>query len=102
MAIRINDYAKPEGLRASRPYYKWRVFVDEPQEVLNSIETVEYTLHPTFPEPHQVRTDPADGFALETSGWGEFNILVTIRYKDGREVQTQHWLDLSRAWPVGA
>jgi transcription initiation factor IIF auxiliary subunit len=102
MAITINDYAKPLGLRANRQFYKWRVFVDEPRDTLTQIDSVEYTLHPTFPEPHQVRTDPSDNFALDASGWGEFNILVTVRYKDGREEQTQHWLDLSRAWPVSA
>ena len=102
MGVKIDDYAKPAGKRGDRDYYHWRVFVDEPDDRLREIESVVYTLHPTFPEPTRTRTDPATKFALETSGWGEFNILVTVRYIDGRKETTQYWLDLSKPWPVEA
>ncbi len=99
MSIRLNNYAKPMGKRGKLEYYKWLTFVDEPREKLQEIQSVLYTLHPTFPEPNQVRTNPNDNFALETGGWGEFNILVTVRYKDGREEHTQYHLNLSKPWP---
>jgi transcription initiation factor IIF auxiliary subunit len=100
MAIKLDNYARLEGKRAKMDYYRWRVFVDEPPEVLNNIDEVEYTLHPTFPEPNQVRSDPRDKFALETSGWGEFRILAIVRYKDGREERPTYWLDLHKPWPI--
>lgn len=31
--------------------WDWTVFIQAPQEVLNTISYVEYTLHPTFPDP---------------------------------------------------
>ena len=102
MSVKIDNYARLEGKRGDRDYYQWRVFLDEPADRLREIESVEYTLHPTFREPTQISTDPETKFALETSGWGEFNILVTVRYIDGREQTTQYWLDLFKPWPVEA
>jgi transcription initiation factor IIF auxiliary subunit len=80
-------------------YYRWRVFVDESEPVLEQIQQVEYTLHPTFPQPHQVRTDRRDLFALETAGWGEFTMLIDVKYRDGRIEKVPYWLDLSKKWP---
>ena len=102
MSVKIDDYARPAGKRGDRDYYDWRIFVDEPDDRLREIESVEYTLHPTFPEPTRISTDQETKFALEASGWGEFNIIVTIRYIDGRRETTQYWLDLSKPWPVEA
>lgn len=97
--VRFNNYTKFIDKRGARPYYKWKVFVDEPESILVQIERVEYTLHPTFPEPHQVRGDPADKFALETSGWGEFTMLVEVKFHDGRVETIPYWLDFHKGWP---
>jgi len=91
------------GKRGSNEYYQWRVFVDEPIQVLAQIKEVEYLLHPTFPQPSQVRSNPEDRFALESAGWGEFQILITIKYKDGREERGKYQLVLDpqgKPWPV--
>lgn len=97
--LKFDNYARSIGEMRNRTYYRWRVFLDEPQSVLDTIAEVQYLLHPTFPEPLQVRKDPNDKFALETSGWGEFTILITVRYKDGSEEKTSYHLDLSKSWP---
>jgi transcription initiation factor IIF auxiliary subunit len=76
------------------------VFVDEPDEKLNQIRMVIYSLHPTFPNPTQIRDNPQDHFALETAGWGEFNILVTVKFKDGHEEILEYPLNLSKSWPT--
>lgn len=102
MAIHINNYSRPIGKRGRNDYYQWRVFVDEPFERLEQIERVEYLLHPTFPEPQQIRTNPSDRFALETSGWGEFPIQVVVTYKNGTQDRTRYELKLSpteKPWP---
>jgi YEATS family len=97
--IRFNNYAKKIRALSERTYYRWRVFVDEPDQVLKGIAEVQYLLHPTFPEPLQVRTNPADKFAVEASGWGQFLIHIAVKYKDGSTVETGYNLDLTKGWP---
>ena len=101
MSIRFDNYATPAGVRAGRPYYKWRLFMDEPPEVRAQIKSVEYVLHPSFPEPTQVRTDSADSFAVDTAGWGSFTAAIRVYYKDGRKEDTSYFVDLKKTPPLG-
>lgn len=97
--IRFNNYARVTSKLQGRTYYKWRVFVDEPIQELTKILEVQYLLHPTFPYPLQVRTNPNDKFAVDASGWGQFTIQITIKYKDGSSETTSYDLDLTKGWP---
>lgn len=97
--VRFDNYAKLQEKRGDRPYYKWKVFVNESDPVLEQIEQVEYTLHPTFPQPHQVRENRGNKFALETAGWGEFTLLIAVKFNDGRVEKVPYWLDLGKKWP---
>jgi transcription initiation factor IIF auxiliary subunit len=96
VSVRINNNSKPIEKRGDLQYYQWEIFVDEPPERLNDIESVEYVLHPTFPQPVQVRRDPKDKFALKTSGWGEFNIAVRVTFKDGKKEDLSYRLNLRK------
>ncbi len=97
--IRFNNYAKKTRTLYGKTYYKWRVFVDEPDQVLNTIAEVQYLLDPTFPEPLQVRTNPNDKFAVEATGWGQFLIQISIKYTDQSTVRTDYYLDFTKGWP---
>jgi len=99
--VRLNNFSKRLEKRERDWYYRWKVFVDEPVEELARIESVEYTLHPTFPQPHQVRNNRQEKFALETSGWGEFTMMATFHFTDGSKEKVPYWLDLSKGWPEG-
>jgi transcription initiation factor IIF auxiliary subunit len=58
--------------------WAWSVFVDADAETLRQIECVEYTLHPTFPNPvRRVCNQSKTGFALSTNGWGTFRLAVS-------------------------
>src|SRR5205814_7547366 len=76
--------------------YNWKVFLAAPPSTLQSISYVEYTLYPTVTNPVQRRNNPADGFALQSNGRGEFNIAVKVVFKDGRKapLQLTHYLSL--------
>ena len=103
MSVRFNNYARSIGKRGDSEYFQWRIFVDEPAEALSRIADVEYLLHPTFPQPRQVRSSATDRFSLESAGWGEFTVLITVKYKDGSEERTKYHLTLSpqeKPWPV--
>ncbi len=99
MSTKVDNYAKPIGKRGDLSYYLWRVFISEPPEVLAQIKSVEYLLHPTFPDPVQIRSDPSDRFALETSGWGVFIIAIRVNFKDGRKEDLRYGLDFGKGWP---
>jgi transcription initiation factor IIF auxiliary subunit len=102
MTVKLSNYAQPTETKEGLQYYRWRVFVDEPADRLKAIKRVIYALHPTFPKPVQVRSNAEDRFSLDTWGWGEFKILVTVEFRDGREEIFEYPLDLSKAWPTEA
>lgn len=100
-SVHVNNFARPSSTFGGQRFYQWRVFIDEPPAVLNTIQEVHYLLHPTFPEPFQVRRNPADRFALEQTGWGQFEIEVTVRFRNAKVEKTRYMLDLRKPWPAG-
>ncbi len=55
---------------------------------------MEYTLHPTFPNPVRTVRDRTTKFRLDTRGWGVFTIYVKVVAKDGSAVMLSHALEL--------
>src|SRR5262245_16892214 len=55
-----------------KDWWNWSVWIDAPQEQLDQIQYVEYTLHPTFAERVRRVTDGGAKFRLDSAGWGEF------------------------------
>jgi transcription initiation factor IIF auxiliary subunit len=77
--------------------WDWTVFVKAQQPVLNKIQCVEYTLHPTFPNPIRrvcALGNPSNAFALRTNGWGTFLIKIRVLYRDKSVQQLQYNLVL--------
>jgi transcription initiation factor IIF auxiliary subunit len=76
-------------------WWEWKAFLDDfGSGELANVESVEYVLHPTFPEPVREVDDPDDGFALETGGWGEFKLKAFVHLKDGEKIKLTHDLVL--------
>jgi len=76
-------------------WWNWTVFVQGPDDVLDQIQCVEYTLHPTFPNPVREVCDRGTGpraFALSTTGWGTFQLQIRVFFKDGRVQELTHYL----------
>lgn len=97
--IHFNNYAKKIREEDGYSYYKWRIFVDERDEVLNQIEQVRYLLHETFPDPARISRDRESKFALESAGWGSFTVFITVKFKNGTEKEIEYYLDLDKRWP---
>lgn len=72
--------------------YEWRISVDLPDDALDKIESVQYTLHETFTNPVRIIRDRASKFSLTMIGWGIFEIPVELRLKDGSTVRTSYHL----------
>jgi transcription initiation factor IIF auxiliary subunit len=98
--IHFANYARRVGRRGRYNWCEWLVFVDEPAEVLDQIVAVEYRLHESFPDPVRVIEERETRFALQSAGWGEFLIIITVHLADGREVHARYALDLSQPWPA--
>ncbi len=81
--------------QASRTTWNWTVFLKGPEEALNQVRCVQYTLHPTFPDPVREVCSRGSGpqaFPLSATGWGTFEIGVRILLKDGKVQQLKHQL----------
>ncbi len=103
MALHFENYAyridERDAKTAGPPYYRWKVFLNEPPEKVREVHSVEYRLHETFPDPIRVVRDASTGFALTSQGWGEFTIFITVTMKDSTVTRQSYPLDLSKPWP---
>ena len=84
--------AKPGEQGESR--WDWRVYLDNEPQLLDEIDRVEYTLHETFEDRFRTVNNRQNNFALESNGWGEFEIQVKVFFKDERIRELYHWLYL--------
>jgi transcription initiation factor IIF auxiliary subunit len=75
--------------------WKWSVWVEGKPETIEQIDRVEYLLHPTFPNPLRVITNPASNFRLDSKGWGEFMVHAKVITKRGHTIELNHWVRLS-------
>jgi transcription initiation factor IIF auxiliary subunit len=76
-------------------WWKWSLWIEGSDKDLDQIESVTYTLHPTFPQPIRTETDPASKFQLRCSGWGIFRIPVKVRLKNGETIELDHQLQFA-------
>lgn len=75
--------------------WEWTVFVQAPPQVLDGIRIVEYTLHPTFPNPvRKVNRigDPRFPFGHTTIGWGTFEISIKVIFRNEEIRHLKHML----------
>lgn len=77
-----------------KDYYEWAIWIEPNPRQLSEIEYVEYLLHPTFKNRLRKVEDLKSGFRLESKGWGEFLIEISIFKKNGERLQLTHWLEL--------
>lgn len=74
-------------------WWSWTVYIDASPNILEQIECVEYTLHPTFPNNviAVCQKGNAKPFALTREGWGTFPIAIRVFMKNsGRVVELTH------------
>jgi transcription initiation factor IIF auxiliary subunit len=67
--------------------WDWTVYIRAPADTIRSIRCVEYTLHPTFPNPVRQVCNSGEGpeyFPLRTNGWGTFQIPIKIQFRNGK------------------
>lgn len=80
--------------------WEWTIFIKASPDVLDSIEYVQYTLHPTFVDPVQKvskTTDPQHPFGLTRTGWGVFEVPVKVAFKTGTQQNLRYMLRFEEA-----
>lgn len=99
--INFTNYSMFVGKKYDDDYYDWCVFCDDKPEKVNTIKQVEYTLHPSFPNPIRTVDDKKSRFALYSSGWGIFRIRIQILFKDNSTKDQTYHLQffLEDNWP---
>jgi len=88
--LEIRQWEKYEG----EDWWAWGVWLEGPDEALDQVEYVEWTLHPTFPNPVRKISNRSEKFKLDTAGWGVFPIRARVHTKDGESYTLTHQLSL--------
>jgi len=94
-SLELSNVATP---KIPNKTWEWTAFVKGTPDVIDQISCVEYTLHPTFPNPVQKvceTRDPLYPFGLKAEGWGTFNIRAKVEFKDGTSKDLVHMLDFT-------
>jgi transcription initiation factor IIF auxiliary subunit len=75
-------------------WWDWSVWLDGPDEELDAVDHVVYTLHRTFPDPVRTVRDRSTRFRLAARGWGTFRIYAKVVSRGGAALKLHHDLDL--------
>lgn len=82
--------------KRGRNRYNFKIYVSASEEDLDKIKTVSYNLDDadgTFKNPNMTGDDRHSKFGIGLlKVWGEFDIKVTINYKDGSKKEMTHHL----------
>jgi transcription initiation factor IIF auxiliary subunit len=92
----VDNVATPVG----EDSWNWEIFLKGQEDALAQIRCVEYTLHRTFPNPVRrvcTRGCGLRGFPLAATGWGTFDVRISVSLKDGRELTLQHALSFAKS-----
>lgn len=85
---------KSTAVKNNTGSWDWKIFLESSDDVLNQVRCVEYTLHPTFPDPVREVCDKGNdenqAFILTGNGWGSFEVKVRILLKDGGIQKLSH------------
>jgi tetratricopeptide (TPR) repeat protein len=81
--------------KTSEKTWDWTVFIQGPEHILDQVDSVEYTLHPSFRSPQQIVRNRGTGFhafPLSESGWGVFTVKIRVFFKNGHVQHLSHLL----------
>jgi transcription initiation factor IIF auxiliary subunit len=89
----ISVTAKNWSRQIEPGWWEWGIRIEGPPAELERIRCVEYTLHPTFPNPVRVVCSRSRGFELVARGWGTFTVEIKLMLNDGSLRRLSHRLE---------
>jgi transcription initiation factor IIF auxiliary subunit len=94
------NYSMLTGQRYDHDWYDWCIFASGDPVDVQLVKAVEYTLHPSFPEPVRTISDVGHRFGLASNGWGSFTARIRVIFANGKEEFTSHLIELEPDnWP---
>lgn len=90
----LNVAVKNSSRQIEPGWWEWVIYIEGATADLDRIRCVEYTLHPTFPNPVRVVCSRTDRFQLTARGWGSFTVRIKLILDDGSIRQLSHALEL--------
>ena len=91
--VSLNVTARNWSREIEPGWWEWGIYIEGTNTDLDQIRCVEYTLHPTFPNPARVVCSRSDRFQLTAKGWGTFKVKIKLMLKDGTIRELSHLLD---------
>ena len=86
MAFILKNDSQYTGKRGTTDWWNWTAKIEStPPDSLDDIDYVEYYLHPSFPNPVRRVYKKDEGFPLESSGWGVFELKAQLFFKNNEK-----------------
>ena len=88
LEFEVGNRVKPSKTKKNgKQYYDWQAFVriknHKDYKIESIIDKVTFELHETFPNPiRDIKVAKNNEFCLGTSGWGYFDLPMTIHFKE--------------------
>ena len=79
---------------AGADYWTWRAWIEGTAAELKNVRLVRWFLHPSFTPSVVISRDRAGKFALDSSGWGTFQLRAELQLVDGNDLMLRHRLEL--------
>lgn len=73
-------------------WWDWGISLEGAPSELSQVRCVEYTLHPTFPNPVRMICTRDNNFLLTARGWGTFTLGAKLMLQDGSIRELKHQL----------
>jgi hypothetical protein len=101
VALRHSSWRYPKkDAEFRRSMYAFHVIVEAADDVLDRIERVTYTLHPSYKDRVHVISDRASRFKLKELAWGESIVRAEVRVRDQEQpIQLRRYIDLWHSGP---
>jgi TIR domain/YEATS family len=90
MSLRIVQSSRYIG----NDFWSWSVKLEGSPVELEGVKEVVWYLHPSFSPPMVKTRDRSTNFALETTGWGTFELEATLALHSGVDLHLRHQLEL--------
>ncbi|AIE83766.1 pYEATS domain-containing protein [Fimbriimonas ginsengisoli] len=99
--IKVGNLARQVKSDDPRGRFRWRLFLDESPEFVQSVRSVRYILHDSFALSVRMTTDASTDFSLRSEGWGTFEVRMIITFRDGTQVAASHHLSFDAPSKAG-
>jgi hypothetical protein len=96
-AGKINVISKSEPDKNNSGWYYWRVKIEGSDNVLSSINSIEYILDPTYKHTKKTIKSKNNGFLIKGKGWSDFDLIILIHFKNGKKLKKYHKIILAQS-----